>query len=168
MSVNVVHAHCSVQLILFLRLCFGRRFVHDFNDGILLQRDDFDQVAEAGKTADIFKMSDHWRQPLTDTELNRLAAIQAILPTDPQSILDVGCGDGRITDILSKRASLVVGVDPSAVALSMHDNLKTQASLPNLPFADRAFDLVSALEVLEHLDNTMLREAVSEIARLAN
>ena len=165
-SADAYHVHCSVPLILWVRSQFRKQFYSDFNDIVLLR-----QLADGANnqnelTSDIFEMSDHWNRPLTATERNRLETIDAILPKQLTSILDVGCGDGRVTDRLATHAKVVVGSDRSAVALALHNNLRVMASLPSMPFGDRSFDLVSILEVLEHLDNATLRQSIQELARL--
>lgn len=87
---------------------------------------------------------------------------------DPKSeirnpkILDVGCGTGANLEMLEKfgRAE---GVDVSDEALEFcrAKGLKAHKGLAEkLPFADESFDLVTALDVVEHLDDDVagLRE----------
>ena len=82
-------------------------------------------------------------------------------------LLDVGCGTGGTLDRLRPFGS-VVGLDVEALALSFcrergHHQL-VQASATSLPFADNTFDVVVALDVLEHLPDD--RTAAAEIARV--
>jgi SAM-dependent methyltransferase len=100
-------------------------------------------------------------------ELLRLAA--------PRSLLDVGCGEGVL---VHRWASLlgdarVVGVDLEEESLqagwSAHAATNLQfrvGSAERLPFADGEFDLVSAIEVLEHLPDP--RSALAEMCRCAH
>jgi 2-polyprenyl-3-methyl-5-hydroxy-6-metoxy-1,4-benzoquinol methylase len=69
-------------------------------------------------------------------------------------ILDVGCGDGVISEPLIKMGHFVAAVDLPTVATFEH-KCKVSSILAGdaetLAFADATFDLVIASEVLEHL-----------------
>jgi SAM-dependent methyltransferase len=85
----------------------------------------------------------------------------------PLHVADVGCGMGATFHALSQFGR-VVGVDPSDTALGCsltrgHPWLVSGA-LPALPFADGSFDVVCALDVIEHLDDD--RAAARELWRI--
>jgi SAM-dependent methyltransferase len=70
-------------------------------------------------------------------------------------ILDVGCGTGANLEML-KQFGEAEGVDVSDDALEFCKlkGLKAHKGLAeSLPFADESFDLVTALDVVEHLDD---------------
>ncbi len=70
-------------------------------------------------------------------------------------ILDVGCGTGANIEMLSQYGE-AEGVDVSDDALEFcrRKGLKAQKGLAEtLPFPDESFDLTTALDVIEHLDN---------------
>jgi len=78
-------------------------------------------------------------------------------------ILDVGCGTGANLELLSEFGESE-GVDVSVEALSFCkqrglDRVKLGAA-EELPYADQSFDLVTGLDVVEHLDDDVagLRE----------
>ncbi len=77
---------------------------------------------------------------------------------NPQSairILDVGCGTGANIEMLSQYGG-AEGVDVSDDALEFcrRKGLKVQKGLAEtLPFANETFDLTTALDVVEHLDD---------------
>lgn len=69
-------------------------------------------------------------------------------------ILDIGCGTGATMDQL-KRLGEVQGIDLSRIPLNYsrrrgHERVLC-ADAVDLPFADSSFDLVTALDVIEHL-----------------
>src|SRR5438309_6000888 len=69
-----------------------------------------------------------------------------LVPPYVSSVLDVGCGDGFITNALPEHLD-VIGVDTSHEALR-HVTRPTQvASAAELPFADESFDVVLASDV---------------------
>lgn len=71
------------------------------------------------------------------------------------SILDVGCGTGANLEMLSQFGS-AEGVDVSDDALEFcrRKGLKVQKGLAEtLPYADETFDVTTALDVVEHLDD---------------
>ena len=70
-------------------------------------------------------------------------------------ILDVGCGTGANVEMLSQYGQ-AEGVDVSDDALEFckQKGLKVQKGLAeSLPYEDEAFDLTTALDVVEHLDD---------------
>jgi 2-polyprenyl-3-methyl-5-hydroxy-6-metoxy-1,4-benzoquinol methylase len=115
------------------------------------------------------------RNPLTRLLLARfLDQVDLLIrAASPVSILDVGCGEGIVTERLANTTGApTVGVDLGDDVLQGHwrrrerDRLSFRAaSAYDLPFADRDFDCVCALEVLEHLEQP--RQALSELARVA-
>ncbi|MDO9236520.1 MAG: class I SAM-dependent methyltransferase [Aquabacterium sp.] len=92
----------------------------------------------------------------------------------PSSILDVGCGDGRVTDALFRAAPSVqrcVGVDYSERAIALARMFGNQSiDFQNRPLSEvpGEFDLVTLIEVYEHIppDDAMvfLRDVVSKLA----
>src|SRR6476661_10367894 len=76
-------------------------------------------------------------------------------PDSALRILDVGCGTGANIEMLSQYGE-AEGVDVSDDALEFCrlKGLKVQKGLAeSLPYADESFDLTTALDVVEHLDD---------------
>src|SRR6185369_6926085 len=74
------------------------------------------------------------------------------------NILDVGCGTGANLEMLSE-FGVAEGVDVSTEALSFCqarglENVKLGAA-EALPYEDNSFDLVTGLDVVEHLDDDL-------------
>jgi len=86
----------------------------------------------------------------------------------PLKILDIGCGTGALMDELTAQGHAVCGLDISEEALNfcrMRGHRKLcLADAARLPFADRRFDLVTAIGVIEHLDNDEI--FLDEVARI--
>jgi SAM-dependent methyltransferase len=81
--------------------------------------------------------------------------------------LDVGCGSGRNFEILAPYAECVQGLDRSLTALGLaaaHGLPTVCADGQALPVASASLDLVSALDVLEHLDED--QRALQEFHRV--
>jgi ubiquinone/menaquinone biosynthesis C-methylase UbiE len=97
-------------------------------------------------------------------------ALASIRAANSRRVLDVGCGDGRMTAELARAAPQVVGVDPSPAALerahASHPQLELAQMEPSgrLPFEDAAFDAAVCMHVLEHVVDT--QALMSEIRRV--
>src|SRR4029079_14821260 len=91
----------------------------------------------------------------------------------PRSLLDVGCGEGVLTQQWAQRLKgRVVGIDLEDPAIQARWEKRRAPTLEsrvmkaeNLPFADGEFDLAAAIEVLEHVPDP--DHTVSEMARVS-
>lgn len=115
--------------------------------------------------------------PVVRHLLNRLLARvdDAATSVAPTSVLDVGCGEGVVTERLARRLAPthVRGIDADDDSLEKEwraresSNLSFQTgSAYDLAFPDRTFELVCAIEVLEHLERP--RDALAEMSRVAS
>jgi SAM-dependent methyltransferase len=104
---------------------------------------------------------------VSETERQRIGVTVASIPSDCRGILDIGCGDGRLSTEIS-RSKTVVAYDLSTAALRRFPGLKCCGSAHQLPFRARSFDLVVSTEMLEHLPPTLYPSTVEEIARVAD
>lgn len=81
--------------------------------------------------------------------------------------LDIGCGVGANLEVLQRHCQRVTGVDLSGWAVRrcrrIHRGEVLRADVERLPFANSAFDLVTCLDVLEHVDDEV---AVAEARRV--
>ncbi len=94
---------------------------------------------------------------------------------DPQSLLDVGCGEGVLTHRWARRLGErpVVGIDLEDPAIQAEwegrqaPNLRYRVmKAENLPFEDGEFDVAAAIEVLEHVPDP--EHTLAEMARVAS
>jgi 2-polyprenyl-3-methyl-5-hydroxy-6-metoxy-1,4-benzoquinol methylase len=90
----------------------------------------------------------------------------------PTSLLDVGCGEGVLVHRWAQRLgeARVMGIDLEEPSIQAGwaerkaPNLEYKVmSAENLPFAENEFDLVTAIEVLEHLPDP--EHTLAEMAR---
>lgn len=89
------------------------------------------------------------------------------IPDDVNSIIDVGCGNGIITNVLYKKYN-ISGVDMSQAALK-HLNCPTiQCSSDNIPVKSSSFDMVFSSQLLEHLTDIQLTDTIKEFKRIAH
>lgn len=99
-------------------------------------------------------------------EVGRAQLAVRWLPPDIESALDVGCGNGILTNQLTD-VKFVVGIDRSLAALRYVQRYRCQADAVHLPFSNETFDLIIAMEVLEHLTFPAFRQALAEMVRVA-
>lgn len=84
--------------------------------------------------------------------------LSLVEPRPGGAYLDVGCGPGVLTRLLSERvgAARTVGVDLTDLGVDFEHVQVDLDRDPTLPFADATFDVVSCLETLEHVHDTDL------------
>ena len=90
----------------------------------------------------------------------------ADLKTRDAEVLEVSCGEGRILAGLREKGFRVTGTNFGAYpgvpdTLNIHNGVNL---LEALPFEDKQFDVVIAMEVIEHIENH--RHAIAEMARM--
>jgi 2-polyprenyl-3-methyl-5-hydroxy-6-metoxy-1,4-benzoquinol methylase len=93
----------------------------------------------------------------------------------PLSVLDVGCGEGVLTERWARKLDPqpVVGIDLEDPKLGAEWERRRRENLSftsfdgstRLPFGDGEFDLAAAIEVLEHVPDP--EQTVAEMARVA-
>lgn len=122
---------------------------------------------------------DHWwfvgRRAVVFAQIEDALRVERALTCSPgeqakarsTQILDIGCGTGATMDHLRKYGE-VQGIDLALIPLGFsrrRGHRRTMcASATELPFADNSFDLVTALDVIEHLDDDV--KALGEIRRV--
>jgi SAM-dependent methyltransferase len=97
---------------------------------------------------------------------DKIIKVFDIIPDDVNTIADIGCGNGVITNALNKEYD-VTAVDRSAKALEFVNAKKVLASADSIPLPSYQFDMVFSSELLEHLDDKTLAGTVEEIKRLS-
>jgi ubiquinone/menaquinone biosynthesis C-methylase UbiE len=116
----------------------------------------------------IFESAGSWDQydEKGYAEIDRVPLVLESIPGEVKSLIDIGCGNGIITNRIADKYE-VTGVDISEAAL---ENVRTRTlccSATSIDLPDKSFDLVLSNELLEHLGDTDLDPAVSEMMRLS-
>jgi len=132
-----------------------------------------DFVGPIGNATPKYEASNPIVQRLLARFLRRVDETAASLA--PASVLDVGCGEGIVTERLARllAPATVLGVDADEARLGREWQGRSAPNLSfatgsayELPFEDGRFDLVCAIEVLEHLERPS--DALAEMRRVAN
>jgi ubiquinone/menaquinone biosynthesis C-methylase UbiE len=86
------------------------------------------------------------------------------------TLLDVGCGTGATLQYLKRRSNFksLRGLEPSEEAMKFCkkrglDDI-TEGQAEDVPFSEETFDVVTAMDVIEHVDDD--RKALSEFVRV--
>jgi SAM-dependent methyltransferase len=86
------------------------------------------------------------------------------------SVLDVGCSDGRGSEVLSRRRAFGVDIYRTALSEAREQRRRTavvQADVRRLPYASGSFDVVVALDVIEHFEKPDALAVLEELERVA-
>jgi len=104
-------------------------------------------------------------------ELRRFDICAGLIPNTVRTLLDVGAGNGAFLSFLESKGTPMhlVGLERSRVAVdrSLCKSEVRLGSVEKMPFESRSFDLVSAMEVIEHLPYGVYDKALGEIERVA-
>ncbi len=92
------------------------------------------------------------REAETDPEGTELAALDRLVSLSRKRVLEIGCGDGRLTWGLAERAGSVVAIDPDrqeitrarrALPRGLRDRVRFEVGWgESLRFLDGEFDVV--------------------------
>ena len=132
-----------------------------------------DLQGPAGNTYDKYGSKNPFARALTGRFLAELDA--QVRWSRASSVLDVGCGEGLVTERMAGLLphANVVGLDVEAPALTADWKRRVGANLSfsvgsayDLPYGDASFELASAIEVFEHLERP--ERALEEMARVAS
>jgi len=121
---------------------------------------------------EMYEVAEKWDEEyFTPDNKIRIEFIHKLIPSECKSILDVGCGNGILTNYLNDNFSndfiRICGTDRSETSLKMVKGEKVQSDITSLPFKDNEFEIVTCLEVIEHLPQKVYAQALKEIERIA-
>ncbi|MGB8643811.1 MAG: class I SAM-dependent methyltransferase [Anaerolineae bacterium] len=120
------------------------------------------QQAPAASAAQAIPEDEHWWFATRTWAIEKW--VQALPRHAGLDILDVGCGAGNMIHHLSRYGrvrGIEVDARPVKIAQDRGYDVRAADATQRIPFDDRAFDLVTALDVIEHVDadTAILREA---------
>lgn len=95
-------------------------------------------------------------------------AVEQIAQIAPQSLLDVGCGDGRLINLVKFSVPQVYGVDLSerAIAFARAFNPDVDFKCSDIATLSGTYTLITLIEVLEHIPDEQMVGFVQNLARL--
>jgi ubiquinone biosynthesis O-methyltransferase len=86
-------------------------------------------------------------------------------------VLDIGCGAGFLSNDLAAAGHQVTGIDLSTSSLAVaesHDHTHTvkylEGDVYKIPFSDASFDVISAMDLLEHVSEP--EKVIAEASRV--
>ncbi len=124
-----------------------------------------------GWFVDTFLFRSQWQQLRQKTIY--LASLQP-----GERVLDVGCGTGTLALEAARQigtAGRVVGIDPSKQQITRARSKATRHNVPvafqigvieQLAFSDQTFDVVLSTLMMHHLQSSLKRQGLAEIARV--
>lgn len=130
------------------------------SNSVMQQKKIFDEIWANPALGSIF--------PAVDTSL---IIQQLTLSAGVGSVLDIGCGDGKLVRDLCVHGYDAQGVDVSDVAISRANKLCVGrfklGSATNLPFHDKSIDILTCINVIEYLSESDVVKALGEMRRVA-
>jgi 2-polyprenyl-3-methyl-5-hydroxy-6-metoxy-1,4-benzoquinol methylase len=142
-------------------------------------------IERAKYDADYFR-EDYWKEDLPGQVGNRglsyndpdhtarfrFLALLLKSHFDVASLVDVGCGTGGLLSALADIRAPAWGCDGSFEAIRRCSNRERSsafvAGVEAIPLRDRAFDIVTCFDVLEHVPILDLEDATRELVRISN
>lgn len=111
----------------------------------------------SGNVYDKFNTTNPIARHLMNGFLDSFRELFAEVSDDVQSLLEVGCGEGHMLDVVNGLKPIPShGIDVEMSVLAEAKKRRPEANIifadgHHLPYADRSFDFTMACEVLEHV-----------------
>lgn len=151
----------------------------DFDDARIISRETNDhsgsvlsvssapiETLPQAKRENYFEFEEVWADLPEPYQVQTRETLKAWIPSDVETVLDAGCGNGHITNFLPPHLR-VTGLDLSETALRNVRVPHIQGSVTALPFPDKSYDLVYCFDVIEHLSEQDFVRALHELQRVA-
>lgn len=116
----------------------------------------------------LYEDSTVWDAEITNGQKALAQAVIDFWPAEARTFADIGCGDGKITQLVAEGTGAeATCVDSSIEALKRIEYRKKIGSILDIPLDGDSIDLVMCCDVLEHLDEHEELRALSELGRIA-
>jgi len=97
---------------------------------------------------------------------NKIVA-RAAMYHNPKSVLDVGCGTGKIVNLLRNEGIDAWGIDIAEEKGEFAPEYCVYGDAINIPFEDNRFDVVVSNDFMEHIAEENIDKVYSEMKRVA-
>jgi glycosyltransferase involved in cell wall biosynthesis len=93
---------------------------------------------------------------------------QISLEIKPDRLIDIGCGSSPQINYMYAKEKVGIDINEAAMRfMRIHSKASFQTgSLLDVPFPDKSFDMVTCIEVIEHLYENQIEKGLSEITRV--
>lgn len=107
---------------------------------------------------------------VSESNKERTKEISEMIPDDVNSLADIGCGNGMFLNYIKSTLDIkdLIGIDISEVALKGVKTDKKVGSILDIPLGSKEYDIVTALEVLEHLNEKDFEKGKEELCRVSS
>jgi len=97
---------------------------------------------------------------------NAAMSLVSIIPKDVESILDIGSGPGHISSKIPPFIK-VLCMDLDEDILKYCTKPTCIGNITDIPLEDKSVDMAIACDIMEHLDDEELQEAIKELKRIS-
>lgn len=119
-----------------------------------------------------YESEEFWKEGMIEDPFNqgRIDKTLRLIPTSIESLVDIGCGNGRLLSQLHElRPNLkLLGVDRSHAALKYVPVEKIEADILSSGLGDSTYDCVTCCEVIEHLPGDVFSKTLGELTRISS